>query len=134
MYLRENSKKLVNRMYNIGNKVLTEYGSGKIKKIDELEKTVTVKLDDGINVVIYLERDFIKPNSAHDKLIELGFTFLGKWTNGGEYDDYRYKLDDLWFLQIFHNLNDHTYYTWDGRSDLVLSRILTEYLEELNHE
>lgn len=136
MYLWENSKKLVKRMYNIGNKVLTEYGSGKIKKINELEKTVTVKLDDGINIGIHLERDFIKPNSAHHKLIEYGFTLFDEDSMGIIYrDETRYinisKTSKSYWLEV---ISSNTYTENVPEVDLKLSRILTEYLEELNNE
>ena len=113
-------------MYKRGDKVETPLGIGKLSIV---ASGVMVNIK-GHEVVFRM--DEIEPyKSPHDKLLALGFTFLGKWTNGGEYDDYRYKIDNVWFLQIFHNINGLTYYTYDGRSDLELSRILTQYLEEL---
>ena len=118
-------------MYKIGDKVETEKGNGIIVAINGYEEQLYIVEITNIGNWGFNEHRLKPYRTAHEKLIDKGFTFLGKWTNGGEYDDYRYKLDDLWFLQIFHNINDLTYYTYDGRSDLELSRILTQYLEEM---
>ena len=103
-------------MYKRGDKVETlDYGTGEIIRVnDDGAYHIHVK-----NAYVNLFDKEIKPyKSAHDKLIELGYVKTHR-------DGY-VKYDGEKIIIIY---DDKTYSCVD--TDLELSRILTQYLEEL---
>lgn len=81
--------------------------------------------------VYFWNEDDIKPyKTAHEKLIDLGYAH--KQLSEDLTDDYYYKgdFDYIWFSRTEKNytLGDYVYV------DIELSRILTQYLEELEND
>ena len=121
-------------MYKIGDKVETPLGIGSIYNIsDEEYSDFTVELFGyekhivtlcNVNVkgqpLLYKDTDLKPHRTAHEKLIEMGYEL----TKRSDYVFYRH--DDLPRITIY---NDKTYSCSD--TNLALSRILTQYLEEL---
>ena len=107
-------------MYKIGNKVKTDFGICTIvSKYEELNNHYVVDFK-GERYIMHVRE--IKPHkTAHEKLIEMGYEL----TKRSDYVFYRH--DDLPRVTIY---SDKTYSCSD--TNLVLSRILTQYLEELN--
>ena len=110
-------------MYKIGDKVETPLGIGVV-----VGKRVAMRHDDIIfevnikNVKIdFRNTQVIAYKSAHEKLIEMGYEI----TKRTDYVFYRH--DDLPRITIY---SDKTYSCSD--TNLALSRILTQYLDELN--
>ena len=68
--------------------------------------------------------------TAHEKLIERGFK------ESPCYNERCYFLDnDEQYIEIYINIRDVCYYVPNNENiDLELSRILTQYLEELENE
>ena len=130
-------------MYKVGDKVETPLGSGKILDFAYFIgmdcKVWKVKLDYKLidvntkqTIVLHLTENELKPHkSAHDKLIEMGW------------EDVETYLPDLTkftkgLCEIYIDLEYKTYEVYEGTSplkiDLELSRILTQYLEELEND
>lgn len=121
--------------FKVGDKVVTPIGVGIVDSeekfdidLDEWHIEVVIGERFGFSRVITFEVNDLKPyRTAHEKLIEMGYTHeqLGEDLT----DDYYGKdaFDYIWFSRTEKNytLGDHVYV------DLELSRILTQYLEEL---
>ena len=132
-------------MYKIGDKVETPLGVGVIKSLEETifedEKgnpiyDYSVKLnnhydfytENKLDKIIFLSY-VIKPyKSAHDKLIELGYRF---WDNS---NGLQYNKNHIEILIDKEEKKYKVYWMVDFQAydvDIELSRILTQYLEEL---
>lgn len=102
-------------MYKIGDKVETPHGVGRVDKVFDSG----LRVNFGGSKLIPLKD--VKPyTSAHDKLIKLGYEFQ-------QYDNFKkYMHDELATVRVD---NDKTISCYE--ITLELSRILTQYLEEL---
>ena len=100
-------------MYKIGDKVETPQFTGIVEKVYESGVKVNGKM--------FPLKDITPYRTAHEKLIEMGYEL----TKRSDYVFYRH--DDLPRVTIY---SDKTYSCSD--TNLVLSRILTQYLEELH--
>ena len=101
-------------MYKIGDKVLH---FGKVEIVTKIFSDGFVELD---NVILVNPKQITPYRTAHEKLIEMGYVL----TKRTDYVFYRH--DDLPRVTIY---SDKTYSCSD--TNLVLSRILTDYLEEM---
>ena len=111
-------------MYKIGDKVETPYGIGIVKDFGVSGFSFHwCKIAFSEYDVISLNEDKVKPyRTAHEKLIEMGFVATL------ELDKYLiYRMDGL---ELLFNIPAKTY-VYDVDINLELSRILTQYLEEL---
>lgn len=139
-------------MYKIGDEVETPIGTGTIKWIDKASKnddegfdTLYVSIK-GMPEIEFNER-FIKPyQSAHDKLLALGYERI---ENNEKYAVYKKIYESDEYHSYYEKINiykkikkyDGTFYSNDNFNsqyhyhqlsfNLELSRILTQYLEEL---
>ena len=104
-------------MYKIGDKVETPLGSGYVESI-RYDGTIGVGI--GFPIVYFKEKELTPYRTAHEKLIEMGYEL----TKRSDYVFYRH--DDLPRVTIY---SDKTYSCSD--TNLKLSRILTQYLEEI---
>lgn len=113
-------------MYKIGDKV--EYCGvvSTIVAINEAQRVMSVVYKEEQEQGAVVGFDSVKPyRTAHEKLIELGW--ICKEIYGGK-------------KYIAPNLEHGTFIVWDDKTfttsdcDLELSRILTQYLEELEGE
>jgi len=104
-------------MYKIGDKV--EY-CGEVVKITQIFDSGGCMVSNGILEAHAHLSDLDKHKSAHEKLIEMGYEFI----KGNNCVFYRH--DELPRVTIY---SDKTYSCSDA--NLELSRILTQYLEEL---
>lgn len=113
-------------MYKIGDKVETKDNyykklNGVVVKDNYPKEYNQVRVKYSLEFEETIENDFlIKQPSAHEKLIELGYEL----TKRTDYVFYRH--DDLPRVTIY---SDKTYSCSD--TNLALSRILMQYLEEL---
>lgn len=116
-------------MYKVGDKVETPLGVGVIKWIDKASKNE----DEGFDTIYVSIKHFpeiefnerhIKPyRTAHEKLIEMGYEFE-------QLEGYKiYRHIEKSIIGVYE---DKTYCCVEV--DLDLSRILTQYLEELEGE
>ena len=113
--------------YEIGQKVETPLGVGIIYTIQTIKEQVMYKVEfekTKLNFLASFVEEELKPyKTAHERLIEMGFTYI--------VDYYDYSL--------FHNekTNEEVYVyhnkTYDANINITLelSRILTQYLEEM---
>lgn len=131
-------------MYKIGDKVETPYGIGKITYISEYitQKGFHIQLKNGN---VEFTANHLKPyTSAHDKLIVLGYEKTVNKTTVDYIketkDTYRrygnritIHLKEKLYSGISFNddLFNSQYHTSEMAFSLKLSRILTQYLEEL---
>lgn len=119
--------------FKIGDKVETPFGVGVVESID-CNKDFYIEFKN--NSVIYFDVNDIQPcKSAHDKLLELGWVEqkgLAEHIKMYAHEDY-----DTGLLCINKDIKKWFYslltYT-DFFVDLELSKILTQYLEELENE
>ena len=125
-------------MYKIGDKVETPIGIGIIKWIDKASKND----DEGFDTLyvsingfpeIEVNERHIKPyRTAHEKLIEMGWEDKGYVSDARRYEGY-----NMW---VIFNVTNKTYTINKlvgiaiicPNIDITLSRILTQYLEELH--
>ena len=106
-------------MYKIGDKV--EYLNN-VWEVCDCEIDSVEIYNDKLGVNIYVPISDVQPyRTAHEKLIEMGYEL----TKRTDYVFYRH--DDLPRVTIY---SDKTYSCSD--TNLALSRILTQYLEELD--
>ena len=108
-------------MYKIGDKVETNKGNGIIVAINGYEEPLFIVEIKNIGKWGFHGYELTPYHTAHEKLIEMGYEL----TKRSDYVFYRH--DDLPRVTIY---SDKTYSCSD--TNLVLSRILTQYLEELN--
>lgn len=115
-------------MYKIGDKVETPLGVGILSDISANNET-KYKVMYGTRSTWYAH-DEIKPyRTAHEKLIEMGYEYIQL---SEDEDDHYYELNDeyIWF-----SISEKNYRMSGGiEVDLELSRILTQYLEELEEK
>ena len=102
-------------MYKIGDKVETPHFTGIVEKVYESGVKVNGKM--------FPLKDIKPYRTAHEKLIEMGYEL----TKRTDYVFYRH--DDLPRVTIY---SDKTYSCSD--TNLALSRILTQYLEEMEEK
>lgn len=107
-------------MYKIGDKVETEKGNGIIVAISGYEEQLYIVEITNIGNWGFNEHKLKTYRTAHEKLIEMGY----ESTNGNNFTKYRH--DELPRITIY---NDNTYSSYD--TNLELSRVLTQYLEEM---
>ena len=107
-------------MYKIGDKVETEKGNGIIVAINGYEEPLFIVEINKIGKWGFHGYEITPYQTAHEKLIEIGYEL----TKRSDYVFYRH--DDLPRVTIY---SDKTYSCSD--TNLALSRILTQYLEEL---
>ena len=123
-------------MYKVGDKVETRLGIGVIEKVTEYPKGYDNSYHVSVNVckeklIMIYEEDELKPyKSQHEKLIEMGYSFselinyMRRYEN--EYDDENIPVE------IIIDYKHKNYYIPENDVvNLELSRILTQYLEEL---
>ena len=108
--------------YKIGDKVETPLGVGKLVDISQNNET-KFKVAYGTRTTWYAHDEITSYRTAHEKLIEMGY----ESTKGNNFTKYRH--DELPRITIY---NDNTYSCSD--TNLELSRILTQYLEELEND
>lgn len=115
-------------MYKIGDKVETPFGVGRVDKV----------FDSGLMVFLggskLIPLKDVKPyQSAHDKLIEMGFVVV---EDNVAWIAYEYKKAEYLIrfckgskqVGVYHDIDTNANYRYFG---IELSRILTQYLEEL---
>lgn len=107
-------------MYKIGDKVETEKGNGIIVAISGYEEQLYIVEITNIGEWGFYEHQLKAHRTAHEKLIEMGYETI----KGNNCVFYRH--DELPKITIY---SDNTYSCSD--TNLELSRILTQYLEEL---
>ena len=107
-------------MYKIGDKVETPHGTGLVVGYHETYDMYIVDLKGDFKTQQYKPEHLQPYRTAHEKLIEMGYEL----TKRSDYVFYRH--DDLPRVTIY---SDKTYSCSD--TNLVLSRILTDYLEEM---
>ena len=106
--------------YEIGQKVETGKGNGIIVGISGYEEQLYIVEITNIGNWGFNEHQLKPYRTAHEKLIEMGY----ESTKGNNFTKYRH--DELPRITIY---NDNTYSCSD--TNLELSRILTQYLEEM---
>ena len=123
-------------MYKIGNTVKTEFGIGVVKdKYENLNNHFVINIRD-VDIIVHVsEMEHYK--TAHDKLIELGWEYKGFVELRHIYEKkYPYKFKE--HIIIFPKSKFYlTSTNSKGHSVLInieLSRILTQYLEELEEK
>lgn len=133
--------------YEIGQKVETPLGVGKVVGYHELYDIYLVDLNDEFTNKQFKEYHLKPYKSPHDKLLSMGFEekihdkTVERETKNGDYKQYvKYPF----VILIDLNRKDFTTYTLynDSKNNvddvswvsLELSRILTEYLEWLEEE
>lgn len=126
--------------YEVGQKVETPLGVGIIFEEEKFDMDlgewyIEVMIGErfGFNRVIPFETVDLKPyKSAHDKLIDMGFEMVlddEEFTIFEHQElDYTIRVDKIWKGIGIHHYNDDPNYRYIY---LEISRILTQYLEEL---
>ena len=107
-------------MYKIGDKVETEKGNGIIVAISGYEEQLYIVEITNIGNWGFNEHQLNPYRTAHEKLIEMGYVSIKR------NDNVSYIHDELPRVTIY---SDNTYSCSD--TNLELSRILTQYLEEV---
>ncbi len=123
--------------FKVGDKVITPLGVGIVSveekfifDLDEWHIEVVVGEKYGFNRVLTFEVSDLKPyKTAHDKLIEMGYTHT--ILSEDLTDDY-YEKDA--FNYIWFSRTEKNYRLGEVYVDIELSRILTQYLEELEND
>ncbi len=121
--------------YEIGQKVETPLGVGEIVGVIEYPKgygntyRVDIKIKEEVINKMY-DFDELKPyKTAHEKLLEMGYECDGTY-DGKQYTNT--KEDETLPVEI--NIDTHNKYYYIPNNDYVnleLSKILTQYLEEM---
>ena len=126
--------------YKIGQKVETPLGVGTVTVIDKDLKWNTLiavnigKLSIDYIGLVFKESDITPYKSAHDKLVEMGFVIV---EDNIAWVVYEYKKAEYVIrfckgskqVGVYHDYEDNANYRYIS---LKLSRILTQYLEEMS--
>jgi hypothetical protein len=118
------------RVYKAGDKVETPHGTGWVKSYSEVYDMYIVDLKGAFKNQQYKPYHLKPHKSAHDKLIEMGFK---------KNEDGHYQHDFDGDIRVMSETNMKTmetqkYLVPRVHLTLELSRILTQYLEELEDE
>lgn len=122
-------------MYKIGDKVETPHGTGLVVGYHETYDIYIVDLKGDFKTQQYKPEHLQPYQSAHEKLIEMGCEYSDRqsgklhkvYYTENPNDNQKYELVfDKYEHGWVYNLNNEIIV------DLTLSRILTQYLEEIN--
>lgn len=120
--------------YKIGQQVETPLGVGEVKGVRQYQNPIyQIKFMDSNFKVMDFEEAELKPyKTAHDKLLSMGFEMVLDDEHFTIFEhqelDYTIRIDKLWKGIGIHHYNDDPHYRYIY---LELSRILTQYLEEM---
>ena len=114
-------------MYKIGDKVETPLGIGKLADISQNNET-KYKVMHGARSTWYAHDEITPYRTAHEKLIEMGYKRFNT-SHGVEYNKEHCQIlidEQDKTYKVYWMVDDMAYWI-----DLELSRVLTQYLEEL---